>query len=192
MKRRKKNRNTFAVLGTVLVLAAGCSKKEESVEEIESQPSPESSDPTLEFPVTRPLVDAKGRSIEAELIARSETHVRFFRLDQAERVPFDYPIQSLSVEDQAFLAKMPTTPLAPLPERNANMPSRESIRQQRIDNLEEEIQRQKKKAEEMQERLQKERLTSSQRKALQRDLVRERDALQRLIDQKEELKGDEE
>lgn len=66
----------------------------------------------LVFPVERLLTDRHGRTVPARLLARSTNQVRFLRTSDGST--YDYPISSLTDEDQQFILRFPESTLHPL------------------------------------------------------------------------------
>jgi hypothetical protein len=75
--------------------------------------APATSGATPDFPINRVITDRIGRKIAARLLARSTTEVQFLR--ESDGNPYQYPIASLSDQDQAFLRNYPATTLGALP-----------------------------------------------------------------------------
>tara|TARA_R110002096_G_scaffold67332_11_gene163426 strand:- start:32000 stop:32533 length:534 start_codon:yes stop_codon:yes gene_type:complete len=140
---------------------------------------------TESFPITRSLVDNKDRTIKAHLIGRSDSHVRFYRLGTSTREIFTYPIKNLSVEDQVFLARLPTTFSQPLDTTEAPTTA-ESAREVRLRNLDLEIARQEERIEEVQQRLHPD-MPNSQRKAVKNEIIRKVAELKKLEERKKEI-----
>lgn len=165
-----KARSGLTLLAALIVLV-GCFS-EPQPEPPEALPEDKTVQPETDFsfPLTRSLVDTKGRKIEAHLIGRSDTHVKFYRLGTANREIFNFPIKNLSVNDQAFLSRFPTTYSQPL--KNTDAPTtQESAKELRLRNLDIEIARQKERISEQQDRLTPT-ITTSQRKAIRNEITR--------------------
>jgi hypothetical protein len=75
-----------------------------------SKPSPTTAAPARPaFPAEHVLTDRTGRTVPARLLARDASVVRFVRA--SDGTSYDYPIGSLSDEDQRFIRQFPESRL---------------------------------------------------------------------------------